>query len=136
MGIMSIFKNDTKDWITMYRKLSGSDMKGNIANRLIIEYLYAMLCVDTSSKECKISVPDIAIPVIARELIDVFHTCKENYIDGEDVSYLSMDTLADALLIYLAMTGKDIKDVHSMSRYVLVQDILKVLDNEEEAGVH
>ena len=132
---MGVFKIGKQDWLTMYRKLSQSDLHGNIANRYVIEFLYAMLCVDTSSKECKVNVQDVYIPVIARELVDVFHTCKENFIDGEDMSYVSMDALSDALLMYLAITKKDIKDVHKMSRYVLTQDIIRTIEENETRGV-
>ena len=135
MGLFGkVFGDDNNSWIKLYQKMSGSDLKGNIANRIIIETLYAMLCVDTSSKECKISVPDISIPVIAREVIDVYHTLKDFCIDGEDYSCLSMETISDAMLLYLAMSHLDMKDIHSMSRYELAQQLIHIVD-EDETGV-
>ena len=122
--------NLVKDnWLGLYKQLSGSDFKGNIQQTQIIEMLYAILCVDLKAYECKITMPDIAFPVVARELLELYQTYRDNFIDGEDYSYLSMETVADAFMIYLRDTKIDIKVVHSMSRYDLASEVIKHLNN-------
>ncbi len=127
-------RNLFKDgFLKMYLELSGSDLKGSIPNRRLIEMLYAMMCVDEKALEYKVIMPDIAYPAVAREVLDLYHTCMDGFIDGEDYSYLSMEMFAAAFINYLRETKKDIKDVHSMSRYDLMKDVLNVL---EEQGVN
>ena len=111
----------------MYLELSGSDLEGNIKNRHVIELLYAIMCTDEAAHSCKVTMPDIAFPAVAREVLELYQTCGESFIDGEDYSYISMEKLAEAFIIYLKETGRDIKDIHRMSRYDLAADLMHTL---------
>ena len=120
------------DPVGLYKQLSGSDFKGNIEHKLPIELMYAMLCIDRSAFNKKVSMPEIAYPVVARELLDLYQTCKEQFIDGEDYSHFSLELLADALIIYLRETGTDVKDIHSMSRYDFAKTIIAYFNDDND----
>ena len=118
-------------WLKMYEKISGSDLNGNIANKNVIKMLYAMMCIDEKTYKCKVKVPDIAIPVLSKELLDLYDTYGSSYVDGEDYSYIDMSVLAEAFVIYLRETQKDIKEIHTMSRYDLASEIIRLFEEKE-----
>ena len=89
-----------------------------------------MLSIDEAAYTCKVVLPEKSYPLLAKELLEIHQTLNENFIDGEDYSYISLNLLGKAFVGYLRETRKDIKDIHSMSRYDLVKDIIKLFDDE------
>lgn len=110
-----------------YITLTGSNLKGDIPYAQNVRILYGIYCLDKIISKSQKALPELVYPALAKELLRIYDTCLDYFINQEDYSQISLLKLAEALVKYIDENKVEYKYIAQASSYDLAKDVVEHL---------